>query len=483
MRLRADTRQAPVGADTRQVPVVVVMSGLDDEDVAVQAVQEGAQDYLVKGCVDGALLVRSLRYAIERGEAEAALQQAHAQLESQVLERTAKLAKVIASLREENAERKRAEETNRRLVLIVESSDDAIIAKTLEGTILTWNDGAKRLYGYTADEAVGSSISILVPPERSDELPQVLAQIRDGKRISRFETTRIRKDGRRVQISLTISPLKDAQGNIFGACTIARDITERKRAEEEIRQLNQELERRVANRTAQLEAANKDLESFAYSVSHDLRAPLRQIDGFVGLLEKSAAAALDRESRHYMATISESANRMGTLIDNLLSFSRMGRQEMSRMAFDLGVLVREVVRELGQETKGRSIRWHVADLPAVTGDRAMLRQVLVNLLSNALKFTRPRQQAEITVGRLPGKEDEAVVFVRDNGVGFDAQYADKLFGVFQRLHKTDEFEGTGIGLANVRRIVGRHGGRTWAEGAPDGGATFYFSLPQTPRGA
>ncbi len=261
--------------------------------------------------------------------------------------------------------------------------------------------------------------------------------------------------------------------------TVATRTAELHAANAQLQQLNETLEQRVAQRTAALEAANEELEAFAYSVSHDLRAPLRYIDGFVGLLEKSTAAALDQESRHYMATISESAKLMGTLIDDLLSFSRMGRQEMSRMAFDLGVLVREVVREFGPETEGRCIRWHVADLPAVTGDPAMLRQVLVNLVSNSLKFTRPRQQAEITIGCLPGKEDETVVFVRDNGVGFDPDYAHKLFGVFQRLHRVDEFEGTGIGLANVRRIVGRHGGRTWAEGAIDRGAAFYFSLPQT----
>ena len=261
--------------------------------------------------------------------------------------------------------------------------------------------------------------------------------------------------------------------------TVATRTAELHAANAQLQQLNETLEQRVAQRTAALEAANEELEAFAYSVSHDLRAPLRYIDGFVGLLEKSTAAALDQESRHYMATISESAKLMGTLIDDLLSFSRMGRQEMSRMAFDLGVLVQEVVRELEPETEGRCIRWHVADLPAVTGDPAMLRQVLVNLVSNSLKFTRPRQPAEITIGCLPGDGTEVVVFVRDNGVGFDPDYAGKLFGVFQRLHGVDEFEGTGIGLANVRRIVSRHGGRTWAEGPVNQGATFYFSLPQT----
>jgi light-regulated signal transduction histidine kinase (bacteriophytochrome) len=255
------------------------------------------------------------------------------------------------------------------------------------------------------------------------------------------------------------------------------DITDRKRAEEEIRQLNLELEQRVKDRTAQLEAANQELEAFAYSVSHDLRAPLRHVDGFLELLEKRTAAALDKKSRHYLVQVFDSTRRMGTLIDDLLSFSRMGRWEMVKKPVELNVLVKEVIREFEPETQGRLIRWQVAAPPVVNADLAMLRIALVNLISNALKFTRPRHQAEIEIGCLPGREKETIIYVRDNGVGFDMNYADNLFGVFQRLHRVEEFEGTGIGLANVRRIISRHGGRTWAEGKLDQGATFYFSLP------
>jgi len=275
---------------------------------------------------------------------------------------------------------------------------------------------------------------------------------------------------------------RDQKGRVTRMLGVRLDINERKQAEDKISILNQELEQRVRDRTVQLEAANKELEAFAYSVSHDLRAPLRHIDGFLELLQKKVEDVLDEQCRHYMDTISDAAKKMSLLIDDLLAFSRMGRHAMSSQNMELGALVGEVIRELKPEAAGRSIDWHIGDLPVVEGDPAMLRMVLTNLIANALKFTRPRDKARIEIGAQPGQDDETIIFVRDNGVGFDMAYADKLFGVFQRLHRTDEFEGTGIGLANVRRIIARHGGRTWAESKPNQGATFYLAIPHQGRG-
>jgi light-regulated signal transduction histidine kinase (bacteriophytochrome) len=250
------------------------------------------------------------------------------------------------------------------------------------------------------------------------------------------------------------------------------EMAGRARAEKDVNQLNMELNRQVA----ELNAVNEELEAFSYSVSHDLRAPLRHINGFVDLLRKTSAQ-LDSKAQRHLQIIGDSARQMGRLIDDLLVFSRMSRARMKVGKVNPDELVRQAQNELQGEIKGRNIVWNHQPLPVVEADAALLYQVFVNLLANAVKYSRPRNPAEIEIGYRNGSAEEIVIFVRDNGVGFDMQYAGKLFGVFQRLHRADEFEGTGIGLANVRRIINRHGGKTWAESTLDKGATFYFSLP------
>jgi signal transduction histidine kinase len=267
-----------------------------------------------------------------------------------------------------------------------------------------------------------------------------------------------------------IGGLMAALDHAFELMQAQRDATE---------QLNAELERRVTERTAQLEEINKELEAFSYSVSHDLRMPLRHINGYIDLLVKESGGALSQEAQRYLEVVTGASRKMGQLIDDLLSFSRMGRAEMNERSVDLDALVQHVILSLEADTRGRNIAWTISPLPAVKGDSSMLQQAFANLLGNAVKYTRQRDPAQIEIGCSGEQEGQVILFVRDNGVGFEMKYADKLFGVFQRLHRADQFEGTGIGLANVRRIIARHGGRIWAEAAQDRGATFYFTLSRS----
>jgi light-regulated signal transduction histidine kinase (bacteriophytochrome) len=268
--------------------------------------------------------------------------------------------------------------------------------------------------------------------------------------------------------------------NSFQLKRAIRYAMERKHAAEEIRTLNRELENRVAERTAQLLAANKELESFSYSVSHDLRAPLRHIEGYVDMLQRATDGTLQAKAQHCLETIKAASVEMGLLIDGLLTLSRMSAEPMNEIRVDLAALLGEVVRRQQVAAPGRRIVWKIAPLPEIAGDPSLLRQVLANLVDNAVKYSKNREHSEIEVGTAGDEKGRSVFFVRDNGAGFDMRQYHKLFGVFHRLHRVEDFEGTGIGLATVRRIIERHGGRTWAEGVVDGGATFYFTLQPAP---
>jgi PAS domain S-box-containing protein len=510
---------------------------------------------------------------------------------------------MLARIEQQTEALRQDEEMRSFLAAIVESSEDAIIGKGLGGKVISWNAGAERMFGYSAAEMIDQPITRLQSSDRPEEESQITEEAKRG-RIRHYETVRVRKDGQRIDVSLTVSPIRNARGDTIGVSSIARDITEDKRAEREIqesrarfsgiigsamdaiisvdagqritifneaaeqmfrcpaaealgqaldrfiparfreahrehvaefgrtgvtsramgslqplsglrsdgeefpieasishievggqqiytvilrditerrhaedqiRQLNAELEQRVVERTAELSAANKELESFTYSVAHDLRAPLRHIDAFSNILQEDFATGLAPEARHYLQNIRNSTGKMSVLVDDLLNLARVGRQELRRQPTPLSGLVDEVLSDLKPETAGRKLEWHIQPLPAVECDPGLMKQVFANLLSNAVKYTRPRPVAIIEIGCRRTNGDTAV-FVRDNGVGFNMKYADKLFGVFQRFHRTEEFEGTGVGLATVDRIVRKHGGHIWAEAAVGQGATFYFTV-------
>lgn len=427
------------------VPFIFVTGSLGEE-VTIKALKSGATDFVLKDHLN------NLPPAVHR-----ALRQAEYRLQ-----------------------RKRAEEalhtSEERYRSLVEMSPDALIVHA-EGKILFVNTAGVKLVGASrAKELIGKPVMDFVHPDsRKQAQARIQRLYEDRKAVPFAEERIIRLDGTTVDVEIAAAPL------IFegkrAAQVIAHDITERKRAEEEIRRLNVELEERVVERTAELEAANRELEAFSYSVSHDLRAPLRHIEGFIEILRATKSAALDKEAQDYLQTIADSAKQMGRLIDDLLAFSRTARVEMRKARINLGDLVQSIMRETQREIEGRKVDWVIHKLPEVDGDPALLRQVMINFISNALKYTRPRARARIEVGAEETAK-ETIIFVRDNGVGFNMEYAHKLFAVFQRLHRAAEFEGSGIGLANIRRIVLRHGGRVWAEGEVNKGATFYMALPR-----
>jgi len=391
---------------------------------------------------------------------------------------------IIALLRDVTA-RKLAEqallESQQRLASVITSAMDAIVSVGENQRIVLSNPAAQKMFGYTEAELRGQMLDVLMPRRYRAKHPAYVAGFGLTGVTTRMmgamqQVNGMRKNGEEFPIEASISRDASSGKNLFTA--ILRDITERKKSEEAIQGLNEALEQRVIERTMQLVSLNKELEAFVYSVSHDLHAPLRHVMGFIELLKADAGDSLSPVSLRHLATISKSGKRMGVLIDALLAFSLLGRAELHKTGVNLDVLLQKVLEEIKPDTVDRDIRWKINPLPQVSGDRALLQIVLTNLLANAVKFTRNREEAVIEIGCAPGESGETVIFVRDNGAGFDPKYADQLFGVFKRLHQQSEFEGTGIGLANVQRIVERHGGRVWGEGVVDGGATFYFSLPK-----
>ena len=499
--------------------------------------------------------------------------------------------------------RKEAEAEQSLLASIISSSDDAIISKTIDSKISSWNLGAEKVFGYSPDEVLGKPISMLIPDDRTDEENEIMRRVVEGQVVDHLETERKRKDGTIVPVFVTVSPVKDSKGNLIGVSKIIRDITDkklaeikhaeeesaktelrfrntldkmlegvqiigfdwrylyvndaltqhakyskeellgytvlekypgiekteiykvyqqcfdkrisiqlenefkfpdnskgwfelsfqpvpegifilsvditkRKNAEQHIAELNVSLEQKVIERTAQLGAVNKELETFSYSISHDLRAPLRAVNGYAKMLEEDYRSLFDENAKRLLGIVQENARRMGQLIDGLLTFSRLGRKEIQKSIVNMTRLAETVVEEIKSTQHLAEIKIH--ELPPARGDKALLKQVILNYLSNAVKYSSKVKSPRIEFNSAVVNQ-ELIYSVSDNGTGFDMNYAHKLFKVFQRLHTVEEFEGTGVGLAIAHRIITKHGGRVWAEGKIGNGATFYFSLPAEPK--
>jgi PAS domain S-box-containing protein len=382
-----------------------------------------------------------------------------------------------AGLGEQMARREAAE----RLAAIVEDSDVAIVGKDLDGVITSWNPAAERIFGYPAAEVVGRPITVIIPPDRVAEEDTVLAGLRRGERAADFDTVRRTKDGRLIDVSITVSPIRDAEDRVVGASKIARDITERKRADTELKHLYETLEERVVERTRQLEDINAELDAFGYSVSHDLRAPLRAMDGFASALVEDFGDALGERGQDYARRIAEAARRMDLLIQDLLAYSRLSRGELRPEPLPLAEVVREALRALEADIRARSATVEVADpLGRVMAHRETLRSVVTNLISNGIKFVPPGVLPRMRI-RSEARDGMERLWVEDNGIGIDPRYHAAIFRVFERLHGVETYPGTGIGLAIVRRGTERMGGRAGVESMPGGGARFWIELPASRR--
>jgi len=376
---------------------------------------------------------------------------------------------VLAAIRDITG-RRRSEERFRALL---ESAPDAMVMVEGSGRIVLVNSQTERLFGYSRTELLGHPVEILIPKRFHQRHSGYRTGFFHDSRVrpmgAGFDLYAVRKNGEEFPVEISLSPMQTEEKLL--ATAAIRDITDRKQKDAQIYKLNAELEARVA----ELAATNRELEAFSYSVSHDLRAPLRQIDGFSKILLEETGGTLTPEAQECLQYIRDGTHHMGQLVDGLLNFSRLGRQGLLRQQVDLNEVVREVLSSFEKDTLSRHVSWQIGVMPTCDCDGTLIRQVFQNLFSNALKFTFKCEHATIEVG-YEFRDGQSVLYVRDNGVGFDMKYADKLFGVFQRLHLQDEFEGTGVGLATVHRILLKHGGRIWADARPGEGATFFFTL-------
>ena len=357
-------------------------------------------------------------------------------------------------------------------LLIDAVKDYAIISLDANGLVASWNSGAQRLKGYSAEEIIGQHVERLYLRE-DVERGKLAEELRRAAAEGHVddEGWRVRKDGSRFWAEIVTTALRGADGELIGFVKIDKDISSRRAAEEQIHELNSQLTQRVD----ELGSVNRELEAFSYSVSHDLRAPLRHMDGFAHILKEEHSANMVPEAMRYLDRILEAATHMGLLIDDLLNLAQIGRRELKREKVQITSVVKQAIAELPVEAKERNIEWRIEPLAELSCDSGLLKLAFTNLLANAVKFTRKQAISVIEVGSRVA-DGVPTIFVRDNGVGFDPQYADKLFGVFQRLHRQEDFEGTGIGLATVQRIVRRHGGEIWAESQLNSGTTFFFTL-------
>lgn len=446
--------------DAKPTIPVVVLSEVADEELAFKAVKTGAQDYLVKGEFDLSLIERALRYAVERQQTQNALAVQQAKLDDSEI-----------TIREQTQV----------LQSILHNLSDGVVVANKEGKFLLFNPAAERMVGKGEADVTPNNwsqhyqlyLSDKITPFPQHKLPLVRAM--RGENFMDEEVIARHPDGKMITLSVNGTPLTGPQGQINGGIVVFRDMTESKSANREIRRLNAELEQRVQERTHELATMNNELETFCYSVSHDLRRPLRHLDGYSLTLLEEYREVLDEQGVEFLTNVRAAAQQMGELIDALLDMSRTSRSQIQRKRFNLSKIVQRLAEELEQRHPQRQIRFTIPDGMVVKGDPDLLTAVMANLIDNAWKFTSHTNNAQIQFGNLQ-QSGQNIYYLKDNGIGFDTKFAANLFKPFQRLHNVQDFDGHGIGLATVERIISRHGGQVWAESRPNEGATFYFTL-------